>query len=186
MTGPMVAAPSTCAQCSRPPVWDVVKGWVCRWCAVVVQERRARACEDMRAYKRQYARDYRRGIRRTEGKVPVIDRILSRLNVVPGELMVPELGACWPWLGARNADGYGVVRGDDRRLVLVHRVMLAIALGRDIPADMVARHRCDYRRCANPAHLLEGTQADNIADMVERGRLGGWAARPALQTEVPA
>jgi hypothetical protein len=31
-------------------------------------------------------------------------------------------------------------------------------------------HKCDVRRCFNPEHLFLGTQADNAADMVAKGR----------------
>lgn len=32
------------------------------------------------------------------------------------------------------------------------------------------RHRCDQTLCVSPYHLLVGTQADNVADMISRGR----------------
>ena len=32
------------------------------------------------------------------------------------------------------------------------------------------RHRCDVRCCVRPDHLLAGTQAQNVADTVRRGR----------------
>lgn len=31
-------------------------------------------------------------------------------------------------------------------------------------------HACDKPACCNPVHLTGGTQADNIADMVKKGR----------------
>lgn len=34
----------------------------------------------------------------------------------------------------------------------------------------ITRHTCDVARCFNPRHLLEGTAAQNSADMVLRGR----------------
>lgn len=34
----------------------------------------------------------------------------------------------------------------------------------------VVRHVCDNARCINPAHLVSGTQKENVADMHQRGR----------------
>jgi hypothetical protein len=167
-------APTACATCGQPPRWDAVKGWVCDTCSAVIQARRARWSEDPRAYKRQYNREHRAGLRRTAGKRPVLVRLLEKLNRDPGELVVPALGPCWVWLGARNASGYGVIRDDTGQLALVHRIALAAALGRDLIDGMLACHRCDYPRCARPRHLYEGTPLDNVADMVARDR-AAWS-----------
>ena len=39
-----------------------------------------------------------------------------------------------------------------------------------IPEGMVVRHTCDNPACINLDHLTLGTQADNVQDMVDRGR----------------
>jgi len=31
-------------------------------------------------------------------------------------------------------------------------------------------HRCDVKLCVRPGHLFAGTQADNVRDMIAKGR----------------
>jgi hypothetical protein len=33
-------------------------------------------------------------------------------------------------------------------------------------------HSCDFRRCWNPEHLSLGTHAENMQDMIRKGRAG--------------
>lgn len=80
---------------------------------------------------------------------------------------------CWPWKGARNALGYGLVmvtRPDGTRFSQgAHRAAYELASGAGA-GELVVRHYCDNPLCCNPAHLVVGTQADNYQDMVSRGR----------------
>ena len=55
------------------------------------------------------------------------------------------------------------------KLILVHRYMYEKEFG-PIKKGNIIRHTCDNTKCINPYHLLEGTQADNMRDMRNRGR----------------
>lgn len=76
---------------------------------------------------------------------------------------------CLVWQGATDKDGYGQIQVDGR-LQKVHRVMWFVSHG-PIPKGMVVRHVvCDNPPCCRVDHLALGTNADNSADMVRRGR----------------
>lgn len=76
---------------------------------------------------------------------------------------------CWLWTGAKNVNGYGTVSVDGGS-ALAHRVSWAMRWGRPVPEDLRILHECDVRACVNPLHLWLGTQRDNIADMIAKGR----------------
>ena len=50
-----------------------------------------------------------------------------------------------------------------------HRAAFLLA-GNTLQPGNVIRHTCDVPNRFNPGHLIEGTQADNLRDAVERGR----------------
>lgn len=75
---------------------------------------------------------------------------------------------CWPWTGSMGSQGYGEVRVN-KRLVKAHRHAWELA-NEPIPEGLVVCHRCDNTRCCRPDHLFLGTQRDNIADMLAKGR----------------
>jgi hypothetical protein len=89
---------------------------------------------------------------------------------------VTETG-CWLWNGRLDRKGYARLslwRRDKRHyvLTLAHRLAFK-AFVRDFPTTSVIMHRCDTPCCINPSHLVEGTQAQNIHDMLEKKRERG-------------
>lgn len=75
---------------------------------------------------------------------------------------------CWLWKGACIKKGYGQVGWFDR-LELAHRVSYELSTGK-APGELFVLHKCDNRRCCNPAHLFLGTNTDNMRDMEQKGR----------------
>lgn len=77
--------------------------------------------------------------------------------------------ACWPWTMARLPRGYGVLAYQQRQ-TYSHRVAYLLDSG-FIPDNVpFVCHTCDNPPCCNPDHLWLGTHADNMADMVAKGR----------------
>ena len=77
---------------------------------------------------------------------------------------------CWEWNGAiRNEDGYGATTQPGSRNMLAHRAAYAAWVG-PLPDDVILLHSCDNPPCINPAHLRQGTDAENSADKLARGR----------------
>lgn len=75
---------------------------------------------------------------------------------------------CWIWLGGLTWNGYGEFKALGVSIE-AHRYAYEYFNG-DLEPHSVIRHSCDNRRCVNPAHLSQGTHADNVKDRVERGR----------------
>lgn len=89
------------------------------------------------------------------------ERFWAKVNRVDGQ-------GCWLWTARLDGDGYGSFsrRGSPWK---AHRVSWAFANG-PIPKGMHVLHHCDVRHCVRPDHLFLGTNADNIADMLAKGR----------------
>jgi hypothetical protein len=93
---------------------------------------------------------------------------------------------CWLWLGACAPTGRGnFTYGLRPNRILVNAPRFAFTIWRgSIPDGLQVLHRCDVPNCVNPDHLFLGTAADNIHDMIRKGR-NRYVGRPlenALKT----
>lgn len=77
---------------------------------------------------------------------------------------------CWIWKRSRHNQEYGSFRFEGVRLG-AHRVSWLLTYG-EIPNGHGVLHRCDTPACVNPSDLFTGTQADNMADLMQKNRSG--------------
>lgn len=94
------------------------------------------------------------------GDVSLEDKFKARI-------LPPDENGCWNWY-KHNSRGYPNMH-DGLKPIAAHRFSFEFHCG-PIPKGMVVMHRCDNKRCVNPDHLMVGTHAQNVADMIEKGR----------------
>lgn len=76
---------------------------------------------------------------------------------------------CWIWFGYADRRGYGRIFKDGKTKLATHESYERETGGGLLPGTCLL-HRCDFPPCINPAHLFIGTRAENVADMVRKGR----------------
>ena len=71
---------------------------------------------------------------------------------------------CLEWQGARTSLGYGTIKVG-KKTYKAHRWFFEQAHGYE---PNVVRHTCDNPSCCNLDHLIDGTQAENLADCIQK------------------
>jgi hypothetical protein len=89
---------------------------------------------------------------------------------------VDRTDECWNWTRGKDPDGYGVIQFRGRQW-RAHRVAYILTYGS--AGELFVLHRCDNRGCVRPDHLFLGTNDDNMADMVAKGRSKKGATNPS-------
>lgn len=92
----------------------------------------------------------------------------------------PQPNGCWEWQGATRGP-YGTVK-IHHEFYRAHRVSYRIYKGR-IPKGLHVLHSCDNPLCVRPSHLRTGTNADNMQDKADRGRVKGERNHMSKLTE---
>jgi hypothetical protein len=118
----------------------------------------------------------------------IIDRFTpSDIERFWAKVAIADKDSCWEWQAGKDKDGYGRFKIGSRvtaKQLLAHRVASSLAAGAATEDPPVVRHTCDNPACCNPAHLQGGTHAENMRDMVTRGRSARSFGHAKLDWEV--
>lgn len=91
-----------------------------------------------------------------------------------------QANGCIEWQGNINNQGYGVLRGNDKKIIQAHRYAWERVNGK-IPDGMCICHKCDNRKCVNIEHLFLGTWYDNNHDRSLKGRTANSNAKLTIE-----
>lgn len=92
----------------------------------------------------------------------------EQLQTIMGYYLHETDNGCWIFTGGSRNNFHGSLSINNVQWQ-AHRLAYTIAC-EEIPPNMYVLHRCDVGLCVNPDHLFLGTQQDNIADMIAKGR----------------
>jgi predicted XRE-type DNA-binding protein len=99
----------------------------------------------------------------------IVSRFLDKIEI-------DDQTGCWNWTAGKWGKGYGQFSVSGRPMS-AHRFSYQHFVG-EIPDGLDVLHSCDNPGCVNPEHLWLGTNEDNIADKVSKGRSGVGSDNP--------
>lgn len=96
-------------------------------------------------------------------------------------LSEPMDSGCREWRSADDGKlGYGKITVANKTMY-AHRASWEDHNDQAVPPGMVVMHLCDNPSCIEPSHLALGTQQQNVADQIAKGRhWRGWGETHAL------
>jgi hypothetical protein len=107
----------------------------------------------------------RQNIKCPDRILTALERFEKRIDKTPGH---GRNGDCWIWTALTTNGGYGILV-DNYERIRTHRFAWELENG-PIPEGMQVLHHCDNPPCCRVSHLFLGTDADNVADKIAKGR----------------
>lgn len=98
----------------------------------------------------------------------VLNLVTDKKQYILDNIKFDRKTGCWNWVGSMWANGYartGIKGCKGRAYRLSYQEFKGV-----IKKGHIVCHKCDNPKCVNPNHLFQGTNQDNMTDMVNKNR----------------